>query len=365
MVASTALCGQIKFVDISKAKISIIKDENNLQPPINDTVKIELGNKPKSISIKENDTTQVVLSKEKDSTTKFTKLLPLIFTVTGLIVGFLMNRFYEWYMSRKKIMKSGKRWNIELKTLEEPLKDQIKYIEEFAISVAKREWKYNSLELMTTINSERFSSLDKNDLMDYIDNLYKFPWYKRLFISEAKNQEQYNKAVKLSNHIHGFIDVLSHNFEMLNNKWNEFQDGISTATKKFNQDMESFNIQFNTLNFEIRNDSLKLYNKSEYSSFFNLYFQFIIMLQQNPNYNMHNFQKDFLDPAIKELAKFAKDQRILPIAASISVLSNDLRAINGEKDYVLDNMKELIIRYNKTLESLSTIIEKTRKNIAS
>ncbi len=364
MVVFTDLSRQIKPVDISKAKISIIKDENHLQPTLNETIKIELSKKPESILIKENDTTQAILAKEKDSTTKFTKLLPLIFTVTGLIVGFLMNRFYEWYMNRKKIMKSGKRWNIELKTLEEPLKDQIKYIEEFEISVAKREWKYNSLELMTTINSQRFSSLDKNDLMDYIDNLYKFPWYKRLFISEAKNQEQYNKAVKLSNHIHGFIDVLSHNFEMLNNKWNEFQDGISTTTKKLNKDMESFNIQFNTLNFEIRNDTLKIYNKSDYSSFFNLYFQFISMLQQNPNYNMHNFQKDFLDPAIKELAKFAKDQRILPIAASISVLSNDLRAINGEKDYVLDNMKELIIRYNKSLESLSTIIEKTRKNSA-
>lgn len=364
MVVFTDLSRQIKPVDISKAKISIIKDENHLQPTLNETVKIELSKKPESILIKENDTTKAILAKEKDSTTKFTKLLPLIFTVTGLIVGFLMNRFYEWYMNRKKIMKSGKRWNIELKTLEEPLKDQIKYIEEFEISVAKREWKYNSLELMTTINSQRFSSLDKNDLMDYIDNLYKFPWYRRLFISEAKNQEQYNKAVKLSNHIHGFIDVLSHNFEMLNNKWNEFQDGISTTTKKLNQDMESFNIQFNTLNFEIRNDTLKIYNKSDYSSFFNLYFQFISMLQQNPNYNMHNFQKDFLDPAIKELAKFAKDQRILPIAASISVLSNDLRAINGEKDYVLDNMKELIIRYNKSLESLSTIIEKTRKNSA-
>jgi hypothetical protein len=345
---------QTRPSDTSKTKVLMTKTGIK----VNDTLKIELSDKPKPISIESNRDIHILIAKEKNSSNNIGRLLPLIFTLTGLIVGFFINRFYEWYINRKKIKKSGKRWTIELKTLEESLKDQIKFIEEFKKSVAKREWKYNSLDLMTTINSDRFSSLDKNDLMDYIDHISKFPWYKQLFINKVKNQAQYNKAVKISNHIHGFIDVLTHNFQMLNNKWDEFQDGISSTTEKLNQDMETLNIQLNTLNFQIANDNLKIYQNEDYKPFFILYFQFISQLRQNPNYNMHNLQKDFLEPAIIELGKLTKDNRILSIAASISILFNDLRAIDAEKDYVLDNMTELITRYNKSLESLPKIIEK-------
>nr|WP_199001729.1 hypothetical protein [Flavobacterium sp. ASV13] len=349
--------GQTKNFDTSKAKEAVAKPEIKPQIKLTDTLKIELSDKPKTLPIQANGATQIVIAKEKDSSNSLKTLLPLFTALTGLIAGFFLNRFYEWYANRKKIKKTGKRWSIELKTLEEPLKDQIKYIEKFATSVAKREWKYDSLDFMTTINGNRFSSLDKNDLMDYIDYITTFPWYKRLLMSKAKNQEQYDKAVKISNHIHGFIDVLNYNLQMLNTKWDEFQDGFCATTKKLSQDMDTLNTQVNNLNFQIGNDTLKIYQNSEYAPFFSLYFKFISHLNQNPNYNMFDLQKDFLDPAKIELAKLKKDDRILPILVSISTLFNNLRAINGEKDYVLDNMKELITRYNKSLELLPKIIE--------
>ncbi|WP_144219324.1 hypothetical protein [Flavobacterium anhuiense] len=266
---------------------------------------------------------------------------------------------------QKENQKSGKRWKIELKTLEEPIKHQISSIEDFKLSVAKREWSYDPLDLMTTINSERFSSLDKNDLMDYLENKTKFPWYKQLFSSEDRIQEQYNKAAKISNHIHGFIDVLSHNFQHLNNKWDEFQDGISATSKKLNQDLDTLNNHINSLKYLIANDTQKLYTNEQYKPFFDLYFRFISHLNQNPNYNMHRMRVDFLDPAMMELGKLTKDNRILQTASSISILYTDLRAVNSEKDYVLDNMTELISRYNKSLDALAKIMEKFDEKIIS
>ncbi|MGN7811607.1 hypothetical protein [Flavobacterium sp. 22076] len=352
----TALVFSI-FVSASGQSISESKKgitEISPQRKGTDNVKIQLTDAPKPIE----PTAKIIIVKEKESANNLGKLLPLISTLTGLIIGFLLNRFYERYTNRKKIQKSGKRWNIELKTLEEPIKHQIKSIEEFKLSVAKREWSYDPLELMTTINSERFSSLDKNDFMDYLDYNSKFPWYQRLFTSDAKIDEQYNKAAKISNHIHGFIDVLSHNFQHLNNKWDEFQDGISENTKKLSQDMDTLNIQINILKYLIANDTQNLYTSVEYKRFFDLYFRFISHLNQNPKYNMHKIREDFLDPAMTELGKLSKDNRILQTASAISILYTDLRAINSEKDYVLENMTELISRYHKSLEALANIIEK-------
>ncbi len=344
----------------SKSEASTITKMSPQRKQI-DTVKIKLSNVPKPI----NPTAQIVIVREKESVSNFGRMLPIISTVTGLVVGFFLNRLYEWYSDRKKIKKSGKRWNIEIKTLEEPIKHQIKSIEEFKLSVAKREWSYDPLDLMTTINSERFSSLDKNDLLDYLEYKTKFPWHKQLFIGKALIQEQYNKAAKISNHIHGFIDVLSHNFQHLNNKWDEFQDGISATTKKLNQDLDTLNNQINTLKYLIANDTQKLYNSEQYKPFFDLYFQFISHLNQNPNYNMHRMRVDFLDPAMMELGKLTKDNRILQTASSISILYTDLRAINSEKDYVMDNMTELITRYNKSLDALAKIIEKFDEKITN
>lgn len=319
-----------------------------------DTVKIELTTSPKPID----PSAQIVIVKEKEPASNFSRLLPIISTLTGLVLGFFLNRFYEWYTNRKKIKKSGKRWKIELKTLEEPIKQQIKSIEDFKLSVAKREWTYNSLEFMTTISNDRFSSLDKNDLMDYLDHKTKFPWHKRLFSSEARIQEQYNKVAKISNHIHGFIDVLSHNFQHLNNKWNEFQDGISTTTRKLSHDMDTLNNEINSLRYLIANDTQKLYSSEQYKPFFDLYFRFISHLNQNQNYNMHRIRVDFLDPAMMELGKLTKDNRILQTASSISILYTDLHAVNSEKKSVLENMTELVSRYNKSLDALAKIIEK-------
>jgi len=359
LIASfTAVSGQSHSNDTSKSEASNITKNSPYRKRI-DTVKIELGNSPKPI----NPAAQIVIVKEKEPDSNFGRMLPIISTLTGLVVGFFLNRFYEWYSNRKKIKKSGKRWNIELKTLEEPIKHQIKSIEEFKLSVAKREWSYDPLDLMTTINSERFSSLDKNDLMDYLEHKTKFPWHKELFSSEARIQENYNKAAKISNHIHGFIDVLNHNFQHLNNKWDEFQDGISATTKKLNQDLDTLNNQINSLKYLIANDTQKIYSNEQYRPFFDLYFQFITYLNQNPNYNMHRIRVDFLDPAMMELGKLTKDNRILQTASSISILYTDLRAVNSEKDYVLDNMTELISRYSKSLDALVKIIEKFDEKI--
>ncbi|WP_143102029.1 hypothetical protein [Flavobacterium phragmitis] len=354
-----ALPGQTYSNVTSESKATIT--EMTPQRKRIDTVKIELSNVPKPID----PATQIVIVKEKEPDINFSRLIPIISTLTGLVVGFFLNRFYEWYTNRKKIKKNGKRWSIELKTLEEPIKQQIKSIEEFKLSIAKREWSYDSLELMTTISNDRFSSLDKNDLMDYLDNKTKSPWHKQLFSSEARIQEQYNKAAKISNHIHGFIDVLNHNFQHLNNKWDEFQDGISATSKKLNQDLDTLNIQINSLKYLIANDTEKLYSNEQYKPFFDLYFRFISHLNQNPNYNIHRMRVDFLDPAMMELGKLTKDNRILQTASSISILYTDLRAVNSEKDYVLDNMTELISRYNKSLDALVKIIEKLDEKIIS
>lgn len=352
-----AASGQTKFLDTAKAKVVLVKPEIKPTIKLTDTLKIDLSSNPTPIPIDINRNAQLVILKEKESSDTLKTLLPLVFALTGLIFGFLLNRFYDWYSSRKKIKKSGKRWVIELRTVKETIKQQIKAIEEFVESLNKEEWMYDSLVFITTIDGDVFTSLDKNDLLDYIEFKNKSVWYKRIFMSKEDKAKEYQLAVKISNRTHGFISTLAHHYSLLFERFNTFNDGVSTTTKKFNDDLELLRKQMNELNFQVMNGVDKVYGDAEYSELLNLYVSFKNSLASDADFNPLNSDKTFLEPAVKALTKLTKDKRILPISDTIATLFTDMRAIKAEREYILSNMDELMGRYKDSLTTIDIVTD--------
>lgn len=357
LVASLAASGQIKTIDTAKAKVIMTKPEIKPQIKLTDTLKIDLSSDRASIPINTNESTQIIILKEKESSNTVKTLLPLLFALIGLIFGFLLNRFYDWYNSRKKIKKSGKRWVIELRTLKETIKQQIKAIEEFVASLKKDEWMYDSLVFVTTIEGDIFTSLDKNDLLDYIESKNTSVYYKRIFMSKEDKTKEYQLAVKISNRTHGFISTLAHHYSLLFERFNTFNDGVETTTRKFNDDLEVLRKQMNELNFQVMNEVEMVYSNAEYSELLNLYVMLKDRFLKDMDFNPLNSDKIFLEPAIKVLTKLTKDRRILPISDTIAALFNDIKAIKAEREYIISNMHELMSRYNDSLATIDTVTD--------
>lgn len=356
LVAYISASGQNKIIDTTKAKI-VVKPE--IKPKINqtDTLKIDLSSNPTEASINPNKNVQIVVLKEKESSDKLKSLFPLLFTLTGLIFGFLLNRLYEWYSNQKKIQKSGKRWVIELITKKEVIKQQIKAIEEFIVSLNNEELMYDSLIFVTTIEGNIFTSLDKNDLLDYIESNNKSAWYKRIFMGKEDKAKEYQLAVKISNRTHGFIGTLSHNYSLLSERFNAFNDGIVTTTKKFSDDLEMLRKQMNELNFHVMNGVDKIYKDDEYFKILDLFLDLKNGFQNDENFNPFNIDKTFLEPALKVLSKLTKDNRILPITDTIAILFGDIRAVKAEREYIISIMNELIDRYKNSLTIIDTVVD--------
>lgn len=346
---------QTKPVDTTNAKVVIVKPIIKPELKLADTLKIDLSDKASAVPIDKNRI-QIVMVKDKESNSRLKTLLPTINTLMGLFIGFFLTRFYEWYNKRRKFIKMGKRWMIELKTLEDPIKQQVDAMKTFVDSVKLGEWQYKSLELITTINGETFTPLDKNELLEYIQHKNNKPWYKAPFKEASTKQTEYRKAVKISNRTHGFISVLSHTSELLSEKFEMFQDGIQAGAKKFNEDMDLLNKSINEFNFEIMNDEEKIYDAALYSPFLDLYISFIQKLNNDAEYDPFKGENDFLKPAIIELSKLKKDRRILPIMNIITSLFNDYRTLNRERQYIIDDMKELTSRYNDIIGKIDEIV---------
>jgi len=357
LVVYIATSGQTKSINTAKAKVIVIKPEIKPQIKLTDTLKINLSSNSALIPIDANRGTQIVILKEKESSDTLKTLLPLVFALTGLIFGFLLNRFYDYYSNRKNIKKSGKRWVIQLITIKETIKQQIKAIEEFLSSLKKEEWMYDSLVFITTIEGDIFTSLDKNDLLDYIESNNKSVWYKRIFMSKEVKANEYQLAVKISNRTHGFISTLAHHYSLLFERFNTFNDGVSNSTKKFNDDLEVLRKQMNELNFQVMNGVEKIYEDAEYSKILDLFVEFKDKITTDPNFNPLNSDRTFLEPAVKALTKLTKDKRILPITDTIATLFGDMRAIKAEREYIISNMEELMDRYKYSLTTIDIVTD--------
>jgi len=154
-----------------------------------DTVNLDLKNDEIEISTKVGNTTKVILVKEK-SKIDFLKYLLPIFT---LILGIAIKEIMDKWSNKKKLRKSGERWIAELRSLEEPIEKQIESLQEFLQEHEKEEFSIPRLQVYSSLSGEIFKSLDKNDLIKYIEL--------------NNNKSDFKEIVKISNRTNGYVSV--------------------------------------------------------------------------------------------------------------------------------------------------------------
>src|SRR5690554_1844295 len=118
----------------------------------------------------ENDKKQILIQFIEPEKTDYFKY---IFPILTLLLGIGVNRFIDYLTNNKKIKKTAKRWTIELQNLKKPLERQINSIDEFLTEHKKEEFKMPNLKVETYLEGESFKSLDKTDLLKYLERFKK------------------------------------------------------------------------------------------------------------------------------------------------------------------------------------------------
>lgn len=137
---------------------------NNLVISNIDTVFLQFNSTDSiNIPVIKNNLTRVVLVKEKD-TFEFLKYL---FPILTLLLGIIIKEMIDKWSNTKKIKKSGTRWTAELRSLEEPIRNQIKSLNSFIAEHNEESFKIPKLNIYPALNGEVFKSLDKDDLIKY------------------------------------------------------------------------------------------------------------------------------------------------------------------------------------------------------
>jgi hypothetical protein len=337
---------KIKADSLTKEKNPILSDiTKRKQPKANDTTILNFDKNELIIPTNQNSLTKVIMVKEKSKVDWLKYLLPL-FT---LFLGIWVKGFLEKRSNKNKIKKSGERWIAELRSLKEPLEQQIESLEKFQSENDTDEFEIPNLGLYSAVNGEVFKSLDKGELIKFI---------------ELKNKKlDFKQIIKVSNRTNGYISILEKLYKTINEKFDKYLARISKYTSEFNANIQAFNIAFTdygvTLEREIGGDPI---NDPRYRPLADLYSKYIMPRLVDGKLNPYHLDKHFFHPILQVLSHYRLEPQTKPLLNTITSCLNSIKAIRLEKHYITENIKVLIALYQKQLDELDKITSELEKH---
>ncbi|WP_163326322.1 hypothetical protein [Draconibacterium mangrovi] len=313
-----------------------------------DTTELELtSSETLPVPLNTNGLTKVVMVKEKSKFDFLRYLLPIL----TLFLGIWTKQWLDKISDKKRIKKSGERWIAELRSLEEPLKKQIESLEKFIENHKEEEFTIPAINSYSSLNGEIFKSLDKNELIKYI---------------EMKNKKaDFSDIVKISNRTHGYISILVFLHSSLKEKFEKFIEQSSKYTEALSMNLQSFGVAFAEYGIEIERETESAPNEdARYKPIADLYNAQIVPYLDDGKFIPSILKRDFFIPVLNILNSIRLDTRTKPLFISSSGAMNNIKAIQMEKQYINEIATTMIKRYKELSAKLNDIVQNIEKHKA-
>lgn len=299
--------------------------------PINDTINL-------SHTDISSGNLKIIISKEKEGT----DYMKYIFPIITLMLGIALNKGLDYFSDRKKTKKIGKRWIAELSLLNGPISQQIESLNVFLERLNEDIYDIPKLQLYALLEGEAFKTLDKSELLRYIE----------LFKSTT-----YDEAVKKSNKVVSAVNVLASHYANLKEKFNEFLKNTSSYNTSMTGNLQSLLQAFAkygvSLEHELQGNPS---NDQRYKPIADLFNTHIYPKQESGNFDVYELKDNFFIPLMKILGHFRQDERTFELAHFTTSCLNDIHGIKAEKSYMIKNAKTIKERYEKELESIPKVL---------
>jgi hypothetical protein len=254
-----------------------------------------------------------------------------IFPIITLLLGIAVNKLLEYISEYRKIRKSAKRWNIELRNLETPLENQISSIDEFLIEHNKDIFQIPNLVIEPFLSCETFKSLEKTELIKYIEKV---------------KSKDFLKAIKDINAINSYTNSINYYFESLKTKYNDYLKGSSLHTFNLSKNLQELLKSFANYGVELEKElNIDPLNNARYKPIFDLFEKEIRPYIQDGNYDIFKLEKDFFIPLLNILALLRLDPKTLNMAEDTRNCINDIKGIKMEKFYLTKNFENFKVKF--------------------
>ena len=302
----------------------------------NDTINLTVNNKGVPVTL---NTSKIIIVKEKNSL----EILKYIIPILTLLLGIWLNKIFDKRATNKRIKRAGNRWVAELRSLEESLKKQIESLDKFLKNRKKDSFGPTDLSIYASLNGEVFKSLNKDDLLKFI---------------EYRNKDKdFKTVVKISNTVHGYVSVLTFLHETIKIKFQEFLDNTSKYIESLTQNLQSLLIAFSDYSLSIEKELNKdPKDDPRFKPILKLFSDQIIPKMEKGDYNPFELERKFFLPLLKILSDLRMDERTKELSISVSNCFNDIKGMKMENIYIIQNVTKIKGHYKEQLNDLEKII---------
>lgn len=268
----------------------------------------------------------------------FKTILPII----TLILGIGINKLLEFIFERRQINKSGKRWIAELRALEIPIFNQVAVLKDTLQNHPETEYAMYDLGIITGLNCEIFKSLDKSEILKYI---------------ERKKNLDSKAAVQISNKIHGFTSIVASTDEALRKKYEEHKNGISKHIEGFNLSLQALLLEFTIYGKLILRETRQDPSLDQrYQPILALFNAHILPGMRTGEFDLFQLQVNFFEPLSQIFTQHVMDENVHQMAVASSKCTFYINGIRMEKRYWKKNMEDTQERYEKQLLELEIVV---------
>jgi hypothetical protein len=272
--------------------------------------------------------------------------LSAIIPILTLILGFILNKWYERWTNNKKSKEIGALWAEHFIQLQEPLKKQIEKLTEYIPINDENHFEITDPYFNIRLNCNEFSSLDEKGLIHYLNS--------------GRNKLDYRQSIILAGQLKDIVKLIEHNSssykEHIKIMTNEVSSHISLVNPVLNE--------FKILVAEYWDNAYAEYSEEdprmvEVKNMHHLMKEHILRHLDSGEFDLFKLTDDFIKPFFAATFVDRENPRVENINRLLNSIDMQIKAIKMEKKYFRIKLEKVLKSYREQLKSVDEMLLKS------
>jgi hypothetical protein len=277
----------------------------------------------------------------ESGTDYFSAIIPIL----TLILGFILNKWYERWTNNKKTKEIGTQWAEHFIQLQEPLKQQFEKLTKYILLNDENHFEITDPYFNIRLNCNEFSSLDEKGLIHYLNN--------------GKNKLDYKQSIILAGQLKDIIKLIEHNSSSYKEQIKIMTNEVSSHISLINPILNEFKIQvakyWDYANTEYTDEDPRMVEAKKMN---NLMREHILPNLDSGEFDLFKLSDAFIKPFFASTFVDREHPRIENINSLLNSIDMHIKAIRMEKKYFRINLEKILEHYKEQLFSVSEMILK-------
>lgn len=259
--------------------------------------------------------------------------------ILGVIVGFILNKSFDFLKEKIDTKKQGIRWNMEIYSFQNAISNQIGKLEAFMEDVNSK-FPYNSpLNVSVRLNGSVFETLDRTMLFKYLSNK----------IGDTK------KANEIYSDFDANLSAVRETFKYTQSTFSESKQNVSKCFEEYNLVTQKLRTSLNNLKVKVLDKSIN-YSEESFKKLSKIYTNYSKVLGEG-SIPFFNLKDDYIEPMKALLYDFESIPEIANVMTCLIESLDSIEHLKAEKGYYISNLSSLTELFKEHEKDFNKVVK--------